>query len=61
MHSNVMFPFMVQALQDPPLCSSTLERVAVMQKDNLFSASNANAMKLYASNRLTGITSAPHS
>jgi hypothetical protein len=24
MHSNVMLRFMVQALQDPPLCSSTL-------------------------------------
>jgi hypothetical protein len=24
MHSNVMHRFMVQALQDPPLCSSTI-------------------------------------
>ncbi len=24
MHSNVMLRFMVQALQDPPLCSSTI-------------------------------------
>ncbi len=38
-----------------------LERVGEMQKDNKFSASDANAMKLYASDRLTGITSALHS
>jgi hypothetical protein len=32
-----------------------------MQKDVQFSVSDANAMKLYASNHLKGITSAPHS
>jgi hypothetical protein len=26
MHSNVMLRFMVQALQDPPLCSSTIRK-----------------------------------
>jgi hypothetical protein len=34
MHSNVMLRFMVQAFQDPPLCSSTMSE-CVTQVDSV--------------------------
>jgi hypothetical protein len=30
MHSNVMLCFIMQAFQDPPLCSSTIEAITVL-------------------------------
>jgi hypothetical protein len=42
MHSNVMLRFMVQALQDPPLCSST-SLTAVSRASRSASSAHGNA------------------
>jgi hypothetical protein len=36
MHSNVMLRFMVQAFQDPPLCSSTKSSFLTFHLNGLF-------------------------
>jgi hypothetical protein len=56
MHSNVMLRFMVQALQDPPLCSSTIKRWLgeIQQIDCLRKVKKSNESGVYSAKKING-------